>query len=232
MNPVKTRRLVVYSFAPILLSSLFVAPVVCAEEEDNDLFMADFRLRYETVDQNNLLNDAKALTLRTTIGLRTPKIFGFSLYVEGEDSRPVFGIDDYSDTLGMNPDYSVIADPKTTEFDQGYLQFKTKTITARLGRQVISLDNQRFVGNVGWRQDKQTFDAMSVTWKLFDSITVNYAYIDKRNRIFAKDRDLNSKDQLINLAWDTGLGTLIGYAYMLEEDEGIRNTNDTYGIRY
>ncbi|TKB45351.1 alginate export family protein [Thalassotalea mangrovi] len=232
MNPVKPHPFSYYSLSPLLASFLVFSPLIQAEEDENDLFMADFRLRYESVDQDNLLNDAEALTLRTTIGLRTPEILGFSVYVEGEDSRPVFGIDNYNDTLGMNPDYSVIADPETTELDQGYLQFSSKNITARLGRQVINLDNQRFVGSVGWRQDKQTFDAFSFAWELFDSFTVNYIYIDQRNRIFADEQDLDSEDHLVNLAWDTGFGTLIGYAYMLEEDEGILNDNDTYGIRY
>ncbi|WP_394173503.1 alginate export family protein [Thalassotalea litorea] len=237
MNPVKTRYLTNANLCPSVLaslvfSSLLALPTANAEEDENDLFKADFRLRYEAVDQNNALKDAEALTLRTTIGLRTPKILGFSFYIEGEDSRPVFGIDDYNDTLGMNPDYSVIADPKTTEFDQGYLQFKTKNMTTRLGRQVVNLDNQRFVGSVGWRQDKQTFDAFSFAWTLLDSFTVNYTYIDQRNRIFADEQDLDSKDHLVNLSWDTGLGTLIGYGYLLQEDEGVRNNNDTYGIRY
>ena len=36
----------------------------------------------------------------------------------------------------------------------------------QIGRQNIVLDNARFIGNVGWRLNEQTFDALSFkyTW--------------------------------------------------------------------
>ncbi|WP_246283085.1 alginate export family protein [Marinifaba aquimaris] len=54
----------------------------------------------------------------------------------------------------------MIADPESTEVDQALLQYKGKSWTTKLGRQIIALDGQRFVGHVGWRQDSQTFDAL------------------------------------------------------------------------
>ena len=84
----------------------------------------DLNLRYETVDQDNALKEAKALTLRTRLTYATGSVAGFSSLVEFEDSRTVLGLDDYNNTLGKNTAYSVIADPETTELDQFLLQYQ------------------------------------------------------------------------------------------------------------
>ena len=114
----------------------------------------DLNLRYEAVDQDNALKDASALTLRTRLTHTTASYNGFTGVVEFEDSRQVFGADSYNDATGNNTQYSVVADPETTEVDQAYVQYKQGKVTAKIGRQVITLDNHRYVGHVGWRQDR------------------------------------------------------------------------------
>lgn len=192
---------------------------------------ADFRLRYENVDQDNALKNADALTLRSRLGYTTGDFLGFSAMLEFEDSREV-GVDNYDDGLGSNPKYSAVTDPETTELDQGFVQYHNWGATARLGRQVITLDNQRFVGDVGWRQDRQSFDAFNMAYQPIDNLKLTYAYINKRNRIFAEDRDLDSKDNLLNAAYKTPLGVLAVYGYLLEEDEGSKNDIDSFGVRF
>ncbi len=192
----------------------------------------DFRLRFETVDQDNALKDADALTLRSRLGYKTGSVSGFSAVLEFEDSRTVAGIDDYNDTNGKGGEYSVIADPETTELDQGFLQYKTDTLTSKLGRQVIKLDNTRFVGDVGWRQDRQTFDGLSFDYNPLDDLTVKYAYLEQRNRIFAEEKDIDSKDHLLNASYKTGVGTITGYGYLLEEDTDTELAFDTFGVRF
>ncbi len=194
----------------------------------------DFRLRHESVDQDNPVDDASALTLRTKFGYSTGAFNGFSAVLEIEDSRIVGGVDDYTvGPSGFNPgEFSVVADPETTELDQGFVQYKDKSLTAKLGRQVITLDNHRFVGHVGWRQDRQTFDGVTASYKLLEDLTLYYGYIDQRNRIFADDADLNAKDHLLNAAYKTPLGTLKGYAYLLEVDNNVNNSLDTYGVSF
>lgn len=191
----------------------------------------DFRLRYETVDQDNAKKDADALTLRTRLNFKTAIYNNLSGFIEFEDSRAV-GIDDYNDAIGNNAEYSVIADPETTELDQAYIQYKSDQVTAKLGRQVLVFDNHRFVGHVGWRQDKQTFDAASIKFSASDKLNINYAYISKRNRIFGEEKDLDANDHLVNLAFKTSVGKLTAYSYLLEVDEGVDNSLDTYGVRF
>lgn len=193
---------------------------------------ANLNLRYENVGQDNALKDADALTLRTRLTYETGSVEGFSALVEFEDSRNVLGFDDYNNTLGKNTDYSVIADPETTEFDQFFLKYKQGGFSAKAGRQVIALDNQRFVGHVGWRQDRQTFDAVSFDYEPIEKLSLKYAYITKRNRIFAESKDIDSKDHIINASYALSLGKITAYSYLLEADNGVENGLDTYGISF
>jgi len=219
------------------LATLSLCPSALAAENITDAITSgkaniDLRLRYESVNQDNAVDDADALTLRTRLGYTTGSYKGFSAMVEMEDVRIVGGVDDYTvGPTGFNPgEYSVIADPETTEVEQAYIQYKNENISAKLGRQVITYDGHRFVGHVGWRQDRQTFDALTLQGKPTQGLALKYAYISKRNRIFAEDADIKSKDHLFNAAYKTPLGKLSGYAYLLEIDNGTDNSLDTYGV--
>ena len=192
----------------------------------------NLNLRYETVDQDNALKDADALTLRTRLTYATGDVAGFSSLIEFEDSRTVLGIDDYNNTLGKNTDYSVIADPETTELDQFLLQYKQKSLAVKVGRQLITMDSHRFVGHVGWRQDRQTFDGVTFAFQPNEDLTLDYGYITKRNRIFAEAKDIDSNDHLLNAAYQTTLGKITAYGYLLEVDNDTDNGLDTFGIRF
>lgn len=194
----------------------------------------DFRLRYEGVDQDNALENASALTLRTRVGYTTGSVDGFSATVEMEDNRIVLGQGDYTvGPTGYNlGQYSVIADPEFTELDQGFIQYKSDGFVAKVGRQVITHDGHRFIGHVGWRQDRQTFDAISVDYKPAKDVSLKYAYVDQRNRIFGESADLDAKDHFLNASYKMSAGTLVGYAYLLEVDNDTDNGLDTYGMRF
>jgi hypothetical protein len=191
----------------------------------------DVRLRHEGVEQLNNLEDATGLTLRTRLTYRTGKYKNFYGVIEMEDSRHVAGINDYSvPATGFNTGtYSVIADPETTELDQAYVQYAKNNLKIKAGRQAIKHDAQRFVGDVGWRQDRQTFDAVTLTHSSSKDIQLTYSYVQKRNRIFAEETDVASKDHLFNAYMKTDMGKLVGYAYLLELDDGSVNSIDTYG---
>jgi hypothetical protein len=205
--------------------------VVNAQDSKSDAnFYGDFRLRYESVSQDNLLRDADALTLRARLGYVTETVNGFSAVIEGEATVEL--IDDFSaPPAGVRPgQYSVIADPESEEIDQAYVQYSAKGLTAKAGRQVLTLDGHRFVGHVGWRQDRQTFDGVVVNYKPSDKLALNASYIAKRNRIFADEADLDSEDIILNTSYKTSVGKLTGYAYLFEVDNGLPNSLDTYGV--
>lgn len=218
--------------ALILLASSSVSVSATSAPENKAKASVDANLRYEGVNQDNASNDASALTLRTRLNYTSANYHGFSGVVEFEDSRQIAGVSDYNDTVGNGSQYSVIADPESTELDQAFVQYQQGKVIAKVGRQIITLDNHRYVGHVGWRQDRQTFDAATVDYAASENIKISYSYINKRNRIFAQAKDLHSKDHLLNLAYKTPYGKLTAYSYLLEIDEGASNGLDTFGVSF
>lgn len=212
-----------------VLSGLLMTPNAMAGEGLERTY-GDLRLRFETVDQDNAAQDAKALTLRSRLGYATESYQGFSVRVEVENNLAL--VDDYFDAVNSGAGFSTVADPEFTELDQGFVQYKTNDLVVKLGRQVVAYDNQRFMGHVGWRQDRQTFDGLSVAYQFSQNLTVNAAYLEKRNRIFANAKDIDSKDWLLNAVYQSSFGKLTTYAYLLEVDNGSRNSLDTYGLRW
>lgn len=193
-----------------------------------------FNLRYEGVDEDNGPENATAVTLRTALKYTTAPYKGFTAVLEGEDVHAI-GADDYSvPATGFNPGrYSVINDPETTEVNQAYLQYVQGGFMARFGRQDIRYDNQRFIGAVPWRQDYQTFDAVTLEYKEDAALTytLDYHYLTQRDRIFAEAADIDSSDHLFHGVINTPVGVLTAYAYLLEEDITVDNALDTYGMR-
>jgi len=203
-----------------------------AEENDKAKIYADLRARYETVKQDNALEDAEALTLRTRLGVKSSAYQGLSAVLEVENITEI--IDDFSvPQIGVRTgQFSTIADPENTEVDQAYLQYSHNGLSVKAGRQVFNLDNHRFVGHVGWRQDRQVYDAAVVEYKPSKRWVLNAAYIDTRNRIFGDESDIDSKDIILNTAYNSSVGKFLAYAYLLEEDSSIDNSLDTYGVRF
>jgi len=198
-------------------------------------FSINARLRYEQVGQTGV-RDAEALTLRTRLGFSPAAFRGWKFLLEGENIVAA-DRDGYSQS-GLNPGgtgRAVVADPEITELNQAFVAFTMGRTTATLGRQRLVLDNARFVGDVGWRQNMQTFDAVVLQDKSVEQTTFTYAYLDRINRVFG-DRHAQgywqSQSHLLNASY-AGLpaGTLTGYAYLLDFDRAaVAQSCATFGL--
>lgn len=190
----------------------------------------DARLRYEGVDQAGFIEDAQALTLRARLGYTTGAFQGFSATGEFEYTTAL-GSERFNSTRNGETIYPVVADPNATELNQAYLTYSGFSNTVlKYGAQRINLDNDRFVGNVGWRQNEQTFDAFSIANKSLTGTTLTYAYLTDVNSI--SDTSIDIKAHLLNGSY-TGLpfGILTGYGYLLEYP-GSQSSNKTLGLRF
>ena len=195
----------------------------------------DLRLRYEQVDQDNALKDALALTLRARLGYQTAALSGWSAGIEFEANETVDG--DYNSTTNGETTYSVIADPEYQEINQAYIVYQGfADTTLKYGRQRLVLDNHRFIGNVGWRQNEQTFDGLSVNNKSLANTTITFAYLSNANRIFGDDHplgDYRMQSPIINIKYDGfALGALSGYGYFLNFDDNANLSTSTIGLRF
>jgi hypothetical protein len=215
-----------------------VQPVAGAIGETK--FLADVRLRYEFVDQEPFTKDANAVTVRARLGFETGKAWNTSLLVEGDAVWPLQT--HYNSTINGNVAYPVVADPEAYELNR--LQLSNTSIvdtTITLGRQRIVLDDHRFVGNVGWRQNEQTYDALRFVNKHIPNVTLDFSYVNQVNRVFGPDGLPGPNDGrfhgdtfLGNAAVQTPFGKLTAFGYLVEFDETplpVRDSSQTYGLR-
>lgn len=203
------------------------------------------RYRYERVDQDDpasITHKANAHTVRTHLGYRTGVWSGFSAFAQAEDITDL-GSEDYNNTFNGHTRYPVVADPDGTEVNQAYLAYTgIPATTLRYGRQAIKLDNDRWVGDVGWRQNQQTFDALYAQNQSLPGLTLTYARVTNVNRIFGEDTpntafantgDFDMRSHLANVRWAWAPGhavTAYGYWLDFEQDFDAESTR-TLGLR-
>jgi len=194
--------------------------------------IVDWRLRYEGVDQAGFVENADALTSRLRAGIVTGELGGTSLLAEGVWVEDL--LDDYDSTTNGATEYPVVADPAgfaaVNRFAVVNRSLENATFT--VGRQRIIHGNARFVGNVGWRQNEQTFDGVRAEVG-FGRTKLDVAYANQVNRVFGPDSPVGRWDGDLVLArvsrpfeW----GEAAAFAYRLELDDAPAMSSDTYGI--
>jgi len=205
---------------------------------DESIWGLDFRYRLEFVDEQGFDQNAYASTLRTRLRMKSHRWNGFQAFMEGAQVSAI-GLDDYNAGAGSTPDrtqFPVVADPEDTRLNQFWLDWQwSKQIAVRIGRQRIKLDNDRFIGNVGWRQNEQTYDALSLSTRL-GKMDAYYAYIDQVNRIFDGDVPAGRQGHDTHLLhWGLELTEghrLATYLYAIDNRDFAGLSNQTWGVRY
>ena len=194
-------------------------------------FNLNVRLRYEQVDDNNIPGITKlsyAPTVRTRFGYTTAPLYGFQGMLEGVNIS-VLGPEHNYNAAGSNHQGArpPVGDPPMTRLDQawvGYTSTNYVNFSAKVGQQQINLDNQRFIGDAGWRQNMQTYEAVGVRVTPVKDLNLYYNYVWDVNRVYgdvsgmpAANGDFDSRSHLINVSysgWE--YGRFAGYAYLLD----------------
>ena len=196
----------------------------------------NIRARFEGVEQTGL-PDADAFTLRTRLGFATAPLHGIKAMAELENIVSPDG-DRYSQA-GINSGgagRAVVADPEGTELNQAFLAWASKETTVTVGRQRVVLDGARFVGDVGWRQNMQTFDGVALVNKSVEKLTLNYGYLTRINRVFGNRHpqgNWDSDSHLFNASYSGPKAvTITGYAYVLDFDNAAAQSCATYGVSF
>lgn len=199
---------------------------------------ANLQYRYENVNQKNNLKTANASTIRLRLGYETAEFMGFGAKVEMEH---ISANNAYNSTINGRTNYSVVADPKVTEINQAYFSYSGLPQTKlKLGRQVITYDNHRWIGNVVWRQNWQTYDGYTAVNQTLPDTTISAAYLTNVNRVFGDDNPSGNhhmQSPLINVNYSgLGFADITAYGYFLDYDSsaagfGLANSTKTLGIR-
>ena len=221
-------------------------------------------------------DDAEQWHLRTALGYSTMRYHGFYARVQFEagtriGSDKALNLDeDVTFPAGLNNSriaegYSLIPDNEFQEINNAYIGWRSAAsgcpntpggcngpTTIKLGRQAIIYDNHRWVGNIVWRQNEQTYDAVRIDNTSIPNLNISYAFIDRVNRTFGEDSAFNrwemGSSHLINVAYMFPFGKLVGYGYLLDfkdnpktpfvEGTGTAGVgaasydSDTWGLRF
>lgn len=196
-------------------------------------WIVDTRLRYENVSQDGLA-DADAATFRARVGYETAAFHGFKALAELEGVVQLS--DDFNDTVNGHTTFAIVSDPEAFEVNRLQLSWTgAEGRRAIVGRQRIVLGNARFVGNVGFRQNEQTFDAIRLEAHPFENANLTYLYLDRVRRIFGDDSlqgEWRSDSHVVQLDMGLPVGRVNVYGLLLDFQNAPSQSSQTYGARW
>ena len=215
-----------------LLFMLSISPISLAVDFFQNLKLhgnvfLDFRPRWEYVDiEKDGLKTANAITSRIQFGQSLKVSPQLKFYWELTAVVPLY--DHYAP---LKSGYEFVADEDNFRLTQYYADYLWNGINLKLGRQVINLDNQRFIGSVNWRQMPQTFDAARVDFSPYRGIRATVAYIVSRQGVLKSlstqpfDYKPFNHSWLVHLSFEPlkGVKTSL-YSY------NWKMNSDTYGV--
>jgi len=200
----------------------------------NSRLIADFRLRFEQVDDDAFTRPAAATTLRSAVGFETGEFRGWQVRLELEDVS-VVGADEYANGGFGSANNGVlgrplIGDPDGTAIHRAFVRWQGHGITVQAGRDELLFGDQRFVGNVGWRQHGQSFDGLSVRAPLGAQWKLSYAFLESVQRINRATDELSG--HLLALEGDLGgAGKLLLHAERLDYESPARRALSAPQVR-
>ena len=221
-----------------LLAAGIASPALGSEVSVKPLM--DLRLRWENVDQEGISKDADAVTLRARTGAEV-SAGDFRLLGEVEATMPL--VERYFSGLNGKTHYPLVADPANFELNRFQLQYRgLKDLVVTAGRQRINIEDQRFVGSSGWRQNEQTFDAVRAEYGNPKGLQVDLSYAWSDRTIWgvegtgARQQAVSGDNVFAAASYPTPIGKLTGFAFLVDQDEaavqGYRLSSQTYGIRF
>lgn len=212
---------------------------------DQANLLLDTRVRHEAVHQSLVPEEADANTVRLRAGVETGKAWNSALIAEAEFIWRFDGEYRSDNAITRHMQYPVVPDPDSQEINRLQLvNTSVRDTVLTIGRQRILLDDQRFVGNVGWRQNEQTFDAVRVVNRPVPSLTVDVTYLNQVNRVFGPDSPQGRYDgdgYLGNVGYELPSGKLTAFGYALDFEpmanlptplDPTRISTQTYGARF
>lgn len=200
--------------------------------------LVDLRLRYEAVEQDDLPAQADGLSMRARTGVSAAR-GPIGALVEAQGTLRIAGA--YNDGLAGPATRPIIADAENIALYRAQLQYRSGPAVVTAGRQRVALDDERFVGAVGFRHNGQTFDAVRVEWQATPGLKTDVSYswgvrtirgIEGRG---ARQQAVSGDNVFANLAYVTPIGTVAGFAYLVDQDEAavqdFRLSSQSYGVR-
>ncbi|MDQ7044236.1 MAG: hypothetical protein Q9M34_12000 [Sulfurimonas sp.] len=193
----------------------------------NIKFSGEIRPRYEYANKVDGAEAANSFTARTRFAIEGTLlgIDGLSTKI-GLTSVNNFGYENYNDGSATgNTKYEKIVDAQQAMVSEAYLTYTITDTTLLAGRSHINLDDQRFIGTVGWRQMERAYDTLTVVNKSVKGLTLLGSYIYGYQGVNSNPTT-ETTSVLLNLNYKLNeMVVLTGFSYLLAD------VHDTYGLR-
>ena len=168
----------------VALTAIMGSINVASAEDGLNIFSdiklkGEIRPRYEIASvADNGLEKGQAFTARTHLAVTAGllEIEGLTATV-GIQTVNNFGFTNYSLPSTSPKKYDVVNDPQAAMLSEGSVDYKVGKTAIHAGRSQLNLDNQRFIGTVGWRQLERSYDTVSVTNTDVENLEVMAAYL-------------------------------------------------------
>lgn len=228
------KKIVKMSLAVAMMSGF---GAVSAQAADGVSVLSDVKVngqirpRFENVDDGNAATkDANALTARTKL-----TVTGGLFEVEGlKASLGMIAvtnllINDYNSGANghgslSTGSYATVLDPQDGMLSEASISYTTGDTTLHIGRSNINLDNQRFIGTVGWRQLERSYDTAYVANSSVENLKLLAAYVYGFAGVGGV-ATTETNSVLLNASYAVMPELKVtGYAYLLG------SIHDTYGI--
>jgi len=212
--------------APMMVGSM-AASASAAEAIsifDDMKFSGEIRPRYEMADvKDNGLDTANAFTARTRLAVE-----GMLFGVDGLNAKVgITSVNNfgYTNYAPADPAYDTILDPQQAILTEAYLSYTAADTTLLAGRSFVNLDDQRFIGTVGWRQMERAYDTATVINTSVKGLTLLGSWVYGYQGVNSNPTtDTGSALLNANYKMSDAL-SLTAFGYLLAD------IHDTYGVR-
>ncbi|MEM9837878.1 MAG: alginate export family protein [Pseudomonadota bacterium] len=196
-------------------AALCAAPVLAAPPVD---VSGQVRLRAEHVDDRQVSEDGQLLSLSANLkGVWEPAP-RWSFALSGEAVGALAGR--FDDGEGLPQDRGVIPDPSLLSLDEAFAEYRPFAgARVRAGRQRIVYDDERFIGAIAFRQNAQSFDAVSAKASVIGGLSIDLVSVFGVDRPLGprgQPRRLESESLLLRAEVPFPFGSLVGYRYHLD----------------
>ena len=220
-----------------LISAVWPVAPVFAQDRDIDIIVqADARLRYEFADVAGQPDNGEALTLRVRASVEVNPLDGVSVLAEGEAIGSV--LPDRLNGFVSGGPRPGIADDETIELNRLQIEYApSDKFGIVVGRQRILLDDERFIGIVDFRQNQQTYDAVTASAQGPADLVLRAGYIWRVGRVLGGDRPdgvFDSDSFYVNAALPFSFGQVSAYHYNLDLDDRVNAPirSETTGVAF
>ena len=214
---------------PLVIGGLSVSASADGINILNDVQMkGEIRPRYEYANVDGGADSANAFTARTHLvfsaGLLDIQNLSATIGLQSVNN---FGYTKYNSTRNGHTLYDVIADPQQAMLSEASLDYKVGKTALHVGRSQVNLDNQRFIGTVGWRQNERSYDTVYAANNDIENLSVLAAWVYGFQGVagpaVATTQDTNTVLLHANYKVMNEL-SITAYDYM------IASAHDTYGL--